>query len=104
MGVRSVIQICEESMVKNVNRYVRMTGSSGCTSLKGKGIKEICLHAEKVIGDMDKDIVTVQGGENGLLKNGREETVNAIMKVVKRAKKKNVKVVVTSLLRRPACT
>ncbi|KAF2352846.1 hypothetical protein FHG87_016401 [Trinorchestia longiramus] len=29
-----------------------MTGRSGCTILEGKGVKEICEHAEKVINDM----------------------------------------------------
>ncbi|KAF2344429.1 SGNH hydrolase-type esterase domain, partial [Trinorchestia longiramus] len=36
------------------------------------------------------------------LENGIEETVNEIMKVVEKARKKNVRVAVTSLLRRPA--
>ncbi|KAF2361001.1 SGNH hydrolase-type esterase domain [Trinorchestia longiramus] len=101
--VRPVIRICRDSMVKNVDRYVRMSGSSGCTNLSGKRVKEICEYAEKVIDDMNEGIVIVQGGGNGLLENGREVTVNAIMKVVERAQKKNVKVAVTSLLRRPAC-
>ncbi|KAF2345156.1 SGNH hydrolase-type esterase domain [Trinorchestia longiramus] len=80
-----------------------MTGSSGCTRLRGKGVKEISEYAEKVIDDMDEGMVIVQGGGNGLLENGNEATVNAIMKVVERAQKKNVRVAVTSLLRRPAC-
>ncbi|KAF2356317.1 hypothetical protein FHG87_012922 [Trinorchestia longiramus] len=42
-------------------------------------------------------------GENRLLENEREVRVNAIMKVVERAQKKNVRVAVTSLLRRLAC-
>ncbi|KAF2345451.1 SGNH hydrolase-type esterase domain [Trinorchestia longiramus] len=37
------------------------------------------------------------------MKFGREATVNAIMKVVERKRKKNVRVAVTGLLRRPAC-
>ncbi|KAF2350351.1 SGNH hydrolase-type esterase domain [Trinorchestia longiramus] len=101
--VRPVLRICGDSMVKNVDRYVRMSGSSGCTSLRGKGVKEICGYAEKVIDDMNEGMVIVQGGGNGLLQNGREATVNAIMKVVERARKKNVRVAVTSLLRRPVC-
>ncbi|KAF2345455.1 hypothetical protein FHG87_023790 [Trinorchestia longiramus] len=43
------------------------------------------------------------GCGNELLVNGSEERVNAIMKVVEKARKKNVRVPVTSLLRRPAC-
>ncbi|KAF2353817.1 hypothetical protein FHG87_015428 [Trinorchestia longiramus] len=39
--VRPVIRICGDSMVKNVYRYVRMSESSGCTSLRGKRVKEI---------------------------------------------------------------
>ncbi|KAF2345522.1 SGNH hydrolase-type esterase domain [Trinorchestia longiramus] len=52
---------------------------------------------------MNEGMVIVQAGGNGLLENGREATVNAIMKVVERKRKKNVRVAVTSLLRRPAC-
>ncbi|KAF2357930.1 SGNH hydrolase-type esterase domain [Trinorchestia longiramus] len=48
-------------------------------------------------------MVIVQGGGNGLLGNGREATVNVIMKVVEKVQKKNVRVAVTSLLRRLAC-
>ncbi|KAF2356897.1 hypothetical protein FHG87_012351 [Trinorchestia longiramus] len=66
--------------------------------------KEICECAEKVIDDMNEGMVIVPGGGNGLLENGREATMNAIMKVVERARKKNVRVAVTSLLRRLACT
>ncbi|KAF2361034.1 SGNH hydrolase-type esterase domain [Trinorchestia longiramus] len=101
--VRPVIRICGDSMVRNVDRYVRMGGSSGCTSLRGKRVKEICEYAEKVIDDMNEGMVIVQAGGNGLLENGREATVNAIMKVVERKRKKNVRVAVTSLLKRPAC-
>ncbi|KAF2344207.1 hypothetical protein FHG87_025037 [Trinorchestia longiramus] len=67
---------------------VRMTGSNGCTSLRRKGIKEICEYAEKVTDDMDEGMVIVQGAKNGLLENGSEATVNAIMKVVERARDK----------------
>ncbi|KAF2343430.1 SGNH hydrolase-type esterase domain [Trinorchestia longiramus] len=80
-----------------------MTGSSGCTRLRVKRVKETCEYAEKVIDDMNKWMVIIQGGGNRLLENGREVTVNTIMKVVERAQKKNVRVAVTSLLRRPAC-
>ncbi|KAF2367637.1 hypothetical protein FHG87_001608 [Trinorchestia longiramus] len=80
-----------------------MTGSGGCTSLRGKRVKEICKYDEKVIDDMDEGMVVGQGGGNGLLENGSEATGNAIMEVVERAQKKNVRVAVTSLLRRPAC-
>ncbi|KAF2351398.1 SGNH hydrolase-type esterase domain [Trinorchestia longiramus] len=52
---------------------------------------------------MNEGMVIVQGGGNGLLENGREATVNAIMKVVERAQKNNVRVAVTSLFRRPVC-
>ncbi|KAF2350567.1 SGNH hydrolase-type esterase domain [Trinorchestia longiramus] len=52
---------------------------------------------------MDEGIVIVQGGGNGLLKNRSETTMNAIVKVVERRREKNVRVAVTSLLRRPAC-
>ncbi|KAF2350656.1 SGNH hydrolase-type esterase domain [Trinorchestia longiramus] len=68
-----------------------------------KTSKKICDHAEKVIDDMNEGMVIVQAGGNGLLENGREVTVNAIMKVVERKRKKNVRVAVTSLLRRLAC-
>ncbi|KAF2352811.1 hypothetical protein FHG87_016438 [Trinorchestia longiramus] len=69
----------EHEREKNA-RYVRMSGSSGCTNLRGKRVKEICENAEKVIDDMNKGMVIVQGGGNGLLENGRKATVNAIMK------------------------
>ncbi|KAF2352131.1 SGNH hydrolase-type esterase domain [Trinorchestia longiramus] len=101
--VRPMIRICGDSMVRNVDRYVRMGGSSGCTSMRGKRVKELCEYAEKVIDDMNDGMVIVQAGGNGLLENGREATVNAIMKVVERKRKKNVRVAVTGLLRRPAC-
>ncbi|KAF2353094.1 SGNH hydrolase-type esterase domain [Trinorchestia longiramus] len=80
-----------------------MSGNSGCTSLRGKRVKQICEYAEKVIDDMNEGMVIVQGGGNRLLENGRDATVNAIMKVVERTRKKNVRVAVTSLLRRLAC-
>ncbi|KAF2357489.1 SGNH hydrolase-type esterase domain [Trinorchestia longiramus] len=80
-----------------------MSGSSGCTSLRGKRVKEICEYAEKVIDNMNEGMMIVQGGENRLLENGKEVTVNAIMKVVERARKKNVRVAVASLLRRQTC-
>ncbi|KAF2365490.1 SGNH hydrolase-type esterase domain [Trinorchestia longiramus] len=67
-----------------------------------KKVKEICEYAEKVIDDMDEGMVIVEVG-NGLLENRRKATVNAIIKVVERARKKNVRGAVTSLLRRPAC-
>ncbi|KAF2354271.1 NAD(P)-binding domain [Trinorchestia longiramus] len=51
----------------------------------------------------EMDVMKVQGGGNELLENGSEATLNAIMKVVERAQKKNVRVAVTSLFRRPAC-
>ncbi|KAF2344441.1 hypothetical protein FHG87_024803 [Trinorchestia longiramus] len=47
--VRPVIRICGDSMVRNVDRYVRMGGSIGCTCMRGKRVKEICEYAEKVI-------------------------------------------------------
>ncbi|KAF2345394.1 SGNH hydrolase-type esterase domain [Trinorchestia longiramus] len=84
--VRPVIRICGDSIVK-----------------RGKRVKEICEYAEKVIHDMNEDMVIVQRGGYGLLENRREATVNASMKVVERARKKNVRVAVTSWLRRPAC-
>ncbi|KAF2355535.1 SGNH hydrolase-type esterase domain [Trinorchestia longiramus] len=80
-----------------------MGGSSGCTSLTGKRVKKICEYAEKVIDDMNESMVIVQAGGNGRLENGREATVNAIMKVVERKRKKNVGLAVTSLLKREAC-
>ncbi|KAF2344023.1 SGNH hydrolase-type esterase domain [Trinorchestia longiramus] len=101
--VRPVLRICGDSMVKNVDRHVRMSGSSGYISLRGKRVKEICEYAEKVIDNMNEGMVIVQAGGNGLLENGREATVNAIMKVVERKQKKKVRGAVTSLLRRPAC-
>ncbi|KAF2355925.1 SGNH hydrolase-type esterase domain [Trinorchestia longiramus] len=52
---------------------------------------------------MNEGMVIAQAGGNGLLGNGREVTVNAIMKVVERKQKKIVRVAVTGLLRRPAC-
>ncbi|KAF2343231.1 SGNH hydrolase-type esterase domain, partial [Trinorchestia longiramus] len=52
---------------------------------------------------MNEGMVIVQAGGNGLLENGKEATVNAIMKVIERKRKKNVRVAVTNLLRRPAC-
>ncbi|KAF2355666.1 SGNH hydrolase-type esterase domain [Trinorchestia longiramus] len=52
---------------------------------------------------MNEGMVMVQGGGNELLENGREATVNVIMKMVEKARKKNVRVTVTSLLRRPTC-
>ncbi|KAF2357147.1 hypothetical protein FHG87_012095 [Trinorchestia longiramus] len=102
-GVRPVIRICGDSMVKNVSRYVRMSGSNGCRSLGRKGIKEICEYADKVIDDMDEGMVIVQGCGNGLLENASAATMNVIMKMIERAQKKNVRVAVKSLLRRPAC-
>ncbi|KAF2357441.1 SGNH hydrolase-type esterase domain [Trinorchestia longiramus] len=71
--------------------------------MRGKRVKEICEYAERVIDDMNEGMVVVQGGGNGLLENGREAMVNAILKVVERARKTNLRVAVTSLLRRPAC-
>ncbi|KAF2348589.1 SGNH hydrolase-type esterase domain [Trinorchestia longiramus] len=53
---------------------------------------------------MNEGMVVVKGGGNGLLENGRVATVNAIMKVVERARKANVRVAVTSFLRSLACT
>ncbi|KAF2358598.1 hypothetical protein FHG87_010643 [Trinorchestia longiramus] len=88
--VRPVI-ICGDSMLKNVDRYVRMTGSSECTSLRGKRMKNNCVYAEKVIDDMAEGMVIVQRGGNGLLENGNEATVNAIMNVVERSRKKMVR-------------
>ncbi|KAF2345197.1 SGNH hydrolase-type esterase domain [Trinorchestia longiramus] len=52
---------------------------------------------------MNEGMVIVQAGGNELLENGREATVNAIMKVVERKRKKNVRVAVPSLFRRTAC-
>ncbi|KAF2350475.1 hypothetical protein FHG87_018769 [Trinorchestia longiramus] len=52
---------------------------------------------------MDEGMVIAQGDGNGLLENGRVKTVNAIIKVLEWAQKKNVRVAVTSLLKRPAC-
>ncbi|KAF2357873.1 hypothetical protein FHG87_011375 [Trinorchestia longiramus] len=49
-----------------------MSGSIGCTSLRGKRLKEICEYAKKVINDMNEGMVIVQGGGNGLLENGSE--------------------------------
>ncbi|KAF2350080.1 hypothetical protein FHG87_019164 [Trinorchestia longiramus] len=60
-----------------------------------KKSKKNCEYAEKVIDDMNEGMVIVQGGEKELLENGREVTENAIMKVVERAQKKNVRVAVT---------
>ncbi|KAF2345168.1 SGNH hydrolase-type esterase domain [Trinorchestia longiramus] len=80
-----------------------MGGSSGCTGLRGKQVKEIFEYAEKAIDDMNEGMVIVQADGNGLLENGKEATVNAIMKVVEIKRKKNVRVAVTSLLRRPVC-
>ncbi|KAF2346788.1 hypothetical protein FHG87_022457 [Trinorchestia longiramus] len=41
-----------------------MTRNNGCTSLRGKLVKEICEWAEKVTDDMDKDMVRVQTKQN----------------------------------------
>ncbi|KAF2363653.1 hypothetical protein FHG87_005605 [Trinorchestia longiramus] len=55
------------------------------------------LESSKGLTEMSQ----IQAGGNGLLENGREATVNAIMKVVERKRKKNVRVAVVGLLRRP---
>ncbi|KAF2343398.1 hypothetical protein FHG87_025845 [Trinorchestia longiramus] len=52
---------------------------------------------------MNEGMVIVQAGGNGLLENGREATVNAIMKVVERKRKKNVRVAVMSEDRHAGC-
>ncbi|KAF2344083.1 hypothetical protein FHG87_025161 [Trinorchestia longiramus] len=49
-----------------MNDGVRISGSSECTSLRGKRVKKICKYAEMVINDMNEGMVIVQGGGNGL--------------------------------------
>ncbi|KAF2353582.1 hypothetical protein FHG87_015661 [Trinorchestia longiramus] len=79
---------------------------AGCKVKKADSrrmIEWMTCRAENLIDDMNEGMMIVQGGRNELPKNGKKEAVNAIMNVVERAQKKNVRVAVTSLLRRPAC-
>ncbi|KAF2363221.1 DNA polymerase alpha/epsilon subunit B [Trinorchestia longiramus] len=57
-------------MVKNVSRNVNF--DQDCTSLSGKGVREICEQAEKMIDGMDRGVVVVPVGENGLLENEKQ--------------------------------
>ncbi|KAF2352470.1 hypothetical protein FHG87_016772 [Trinorchestia longiramus] len=49
-----------------------MTGRSGCTSLRRKGVKEIHEHVEEVIDVIERAMVIVQGGGDGLLWYGNK--------------------------------
>ncbi|KAF2343701.1 hypothetical protein FHG87_025543 [Trinorchestia longiramus] len=65
--------MASDGMVKNVSWYVRLTGSSRSTSLKGKGLKEIFEYAEKEMDDIDESMMIFKD-DNGLLTTRSEET------------------------------
>jgi len=92
-----------DSMVKYVNRHIVMRGErSKLVSLSGKGIGEVAQAAKESMRGLEKGMLILQGGGNGLRQLGPEQTVKKIMECVREVKReKKVRVAVVGVLGRP---
>ena len=90
-------------MVKNVHRHMAMRGEdSQLVSLSGRGIDEVAEAARRSVSGLEKGMLILQGGGNGLRQLGPEQTVRKIMDCVKEVKRaKKVRVAVVGILGRP---
>ena len=96
--------IVGDSMVKNMWKHVRVEAEgSKCTSLRGRGIKDVMDEAVNESKDISEGTLVIQGGGNGLLACGVNETVKTVMDGVRKIKqeKKDVRVAVVGVMRRP---
>ena len=102
--VKPPIRVIGDSMVKEVNKEVRLrVKDSSCTSLRGAWMPKITGEVVQEAASMkDGDMLIVQGGGNGLEQTGEEATVQGMVEAVKAVEGKGVDVAVIGVLRRPA--
>lgn len=95
--------IVGDSMVKNLERNIRMSGKSKCVSLSGAHMKRVTEKAVETSEEMGEGMIVIQGGGNGLLDTGPDDTVKMVVDAVKRVKNasKRIRVAVVSILQRP---
>lgn len=88
-------------MMKSMGAHVRlkMVGS-GCTSMSGAEIKDIQKKVQEDAEKMKNGLQIIEGGGNSLEEEG-EETVKEVVSIVKAVERKNKKVGVVGVLRRP---
>ena len=98
------INIIGDSIARGITRVVKCNEQgSGCTSIRGAGIKQIMLTCEKKAEELEDDsLLIIEGGGNSLKYLGEEETVTCMMESIKRIKeKKLMKVAVLGIIPRP---
>ena len=97
------IVVIGDSMVRNLERHVRMSGESRCVSMRGAQMKSVTEKAVEVSVGREEGLIVIQGGGNGLLERKCDETVKMIIETVQKIKEKNKKlrVAVVSIMPRP---
>ncbi|MPC21668.1 hypothetical protein E2C01_014659 [Portunus trituberculatus] len=74
---------------------------SKLVSLSGKGVEEVVEAARENMRGLQKGMLLLQGGGNGLRQLGPEQTVRKVMECVREIKREKVQVVVVGVLGRP---
>lgn len=72
--------------------------------MRGARMRQIGERAKRVTEDMNEGLVIVQGGGNGLLQVGVDETVKQMKECVEVVKKKRVRVAIVGIIHRPSET
>ena len=103
--VKQTINLVGDSMLRNVTKVIKCgEEGSGCTSLRGAGIKQIMQNASLNASTIETNgILILQGDGNSLHALGTKETVKSVMSTVKEIKERrpDVKLAVLSIMPRP---
>ena len=103
--MKPTINIVGDSMVRNVTRMVKcVEEGSGCTSLRGAGVKQIMKSASEVATTLKRNgLLILQGGGNSLHALGVDETVASLMTTVReiQGKRGDLKIAVVGVMPRP---
>ena len=99
---KTPIRIIGDSMVRRIGQQVgcRMEGS-GVDCKPGARIQEVKQKVEERVSSLQDGLLVIQGGGNGLVNVGQEETVKTVVEAVKAAEGKKMKVAVVGVIRRP---
>ena len=92
-----------DSMMRNLERHVRMSGESNCVSMRGAHMKTVTEKAVEVSAGREDGLMVIQGGGNGLLDRESDATVKIIVDAVQAIKgnNKRIRVAVASIMPRP---
>ena len=95
--------IVGDSMIKNIDRIVRLGERSRCICRKGAKVDTIVKEAEEAALGMNDGMIVIQGGGNGLTDRDEDESVKMVLDGVRNIKDrdKRMRVSVVSVLPRP---